>query len=63
MLDTEAWNVATERDRCSSDPFGLQPAFASPQAIADADELRLQLRARLLGALASPARPWSVGAD
>ena len=63
MLDTEAWDVPTKRDRRSSDSHAAQPAFATMEEIVHADELRPQLRARLLRAVESPAGPWSVGVD
>ena len=63
MLDTEAWDVTTERDRRWSDSHARQPVFATMEEIVHADELRPQLRARLLRAVESPAEPWSVGVD
>ncbi|MET0660675.1 MAG: hypothetical protein ABW110_21220 [Steroidobacteraceae bacterium] len=40
-----------------------QPAFATTEEVRYAHELRLQLRARFLNHIATPALPWSVGAD
>jgi hypothetical protein len=63
MLDTEAWDAATARDRRSRDLYVAQPAFATMKEMRYADELRRQLRARLLRAAAPPTAPWSVGVD
>jgi hypothetical protein len=62
MLDTEPWDVATTRDRRASDLCGPQSAFATMEEMRYADELRRQLRARLLHH-APPTGPWSVGVD
>jgi hypothetical protein len=62
MLDTEAWDVATTRDRRASGLCGLQPAFATMEEMRYADALRRQLKARLLRD-APPTGPWSVGVD
>ena len=63
MLDTEAWDAATARDRRSSDSYVARPAFATMKEMRYADELRWQLRVRLLRAVAPPTAPWSVGVD
>ena len=62
MLDTEAWDAATARDRRSSDLYVAQPAFATMEEMRYADELRRQLRAQLLHN-APPTGLWSVGVD
>jgi hypothetical protein len=63
MLDTEACDAATARGRRSSDLYVAQPAFATIEEMRYADELRRQLRARLLRAAAPLTAPWSVGVD
>jgi len=62
MLDTEAWDAARARDPHSSDLYVAQPAFATMEEMRYADELRLQLRARLLSD-APPTAPWFVGVE
>jgi len=63
MLDTEARDAATARDRRSSDLYVAQPAFTTLKEMRHADELRRQLRARLLRAVALPTAPWCIGVD
>ena len=63
MLDREAWDAATARDRRSSDSYVAQPAFATMKEIRYAEESRRQLRAWLLHAAAPPTEPWFVGVD
>jgi hypothetical protein len=50
------------RGQGSRDAAGRRPAFTTIEEIAQADALRLQLRARLLRAAPS-VRPWSVGVE
>jgi hypothetical protein len=63
MLDTEACDAARAREPHSSDLYVAKPAFATMNEMRYADELRRQLRARLLRAAAPPPAPWSVGVD
>ena len=57
------WDTATTRDQRSSDLTVARPAFATIKEIRYADELRRQLRARLLRTAAPVTTPWSVGVD
>ena len=66
MFDTHPLDVPISGDRYAPRQTGYivaQPAFATMEDVRHADELRLQLRARLLRDAASTTPPWCVGVD